>query len=237
MESIGQCAFSGCGSLESITIPKNVMDIMDRPFEYCGSLASITVAAENTMYKDIGGVLFNKAGTALICYPAGKAEASYSIPDNVTSIGEYAFYRCNSLSNILIPGSVTNIGDRAFMDCFGLISITISNNVTSIGDWAFYSFGTVYCEAENKPSGWDSDWNHFNSPVIWNCELSLDKIYVVSFIKTTNSIENPNSLPIISAPYREGYTFGGWLSVVDGLTYDAADIGLVPDGKLDALWT
>lgn len=60
------------------------------------------------------------------------------IPDGVTSIGDYAFSRCTSLTNIKIPNSVTSIGDWAFSDCTSLTSITIPNSVTSIGDTAFY---------------------------------------------------------------------------------------------------
>ena len=57
----------------------------------------------------------------------------------VTSIGEYAFFTCTSLTSIAIPDSVTSIGNEAFYICRSLTSITIGNGVTSIGDAAFYS--------------------------------------------------------------------------------------------------
>ena len=56
---------------------------------------------------------------------------------SVTSIGEYAFSLCSSLTSITIPNSVTSIGDKAFYDCTSLTSITIPNSVTSIGYRAF----------------------------------------------------------------------------------------------------
>ena len=60
------------------------------------------------------------------------------IPDNVTSIGNKAFYDCTNLTNITIPKSVTSIGERAFGWCKELTTITIPNSVTSIGDTTFY---------------------------------------------------------------------------------------------------
>ena len=56
----------------------------------------------------------------------------------VTSIGEYAFTDCISLTSITIPDSVTSIGKKAFSSCSRLTSVTIGNSVTSIGNLAFY---------------------------------------------------------------------------------------------------
>ena len=59
------------------------------------------------------------------------------IVNGVTSIGNYAFYHCNSLTSITLPDSVTSIGNSAFEDCTGLTNITIPDGVTSIGNYAF----------------------------------------------------------------------------------------------------
>jgi hypothetical protein len=63
------------------------------------------------------------------------------IPDTtngyaVTTIAEWAFYS-TSVTNVLIPDNVTNIGDGAFFDCESLTNVTIGDSVTSIGDWTF----------------------------------------------------------------------------------------------------
>ena len=58
---------------------------------------------------------------------------SITIPDSVTSIGNHAFNNFRSLTSITIPDSVTSIGDNAFRECTSLTNITIPNSVTSIG--------------------------------------------------------------------------------------------------------
>jgi len=59
---------------------------------------------------------------------------SVAIPNSVTSIGEYAFYYCAGLTSVTIPNSVVSIGNWAFFDCRSLTSVTIPNSVTSIGN-------------------------------------------------------------------------------------------------------
>ena len=73
----------------------------------------------------------------------------------VTSIGDHAFYNCNSLTSVVIPSSVTSIGGSAFSGCTGLTSVTIPSSVTSIGGWAFAScdgLRSVTFESTTPPS-------------------------------------------------------------------------------------
>ena len=137
--SIGLEAFSHCGSLTSATIPNSVTNIGRSAFYYCTSLTSIEVSSGNGAYKDINGVLFNKAGTLLHTYPAGKS-GSYVIPDGVNNLGYSAFAGSKTLTNITIPDSVTIIGHYVFYGCSGLTSVTIPDSVTTIGYEAF-----AYC--------------------------------------------------------------------------------------------
>ena len=152
--SIENDAFYDCRSLTSINIPDTVTRIGDRAFENCNSLISITLPSSVIAIgiNPFGGchadlkneskafiyehhVLFNKDKTAIISYRA--KEASYAIPDSVTSIGESAFSFCNSLTSINIPDSVNDIGDGAFAGCKSLTSINIPNSVKRIGYFAF----------------------------------------------------------------------------------------------------
>jgi hypothetical protein len=132
--SIGDYAFAYC-ALTNVMIPSSVISIGDGAFEAYGSLMAITVDTNNPAYCSVDGVLFNQNQTALIQCPCG-ITGSYTIPNSVASIGDYAFSFC-ALTNVMIPYSVTNIGDYAFSFC-ALTSITIPNSVTSIGFAAFY---------------------------------------------------------------------------------------------------
>jgi hypothetical protein len=134
--SIGFRAFNGC-PLNDVTIPNSVTSIGYDAFGACTSLTSISVGTLNSAYSSVEGVLFNKTQTTLVQYPAGIAATSYSIPNNVTSMGDYAFGGCTSLSSVTIPARVTIIGEWAFCGCSSLTNLTIPNSVTSIGQEAF----------------------------------------------------------------------------------------------------
>jgi len=135
--SIGYNAFFNCTSLKSITIPDSVTSIGESAFDSCSNLTAIDVEVGNNNYTSVNGVLFNKGKTELICYPAGKTDKSYNIPNSVTSIDYQAFTYCTSLKSITIPDSVTSIGEFAFENCKSLTSITIPNSATEIGFGAF----------------------------------------------------------------------------------------------------
>jgi hypothetical protein len=133
--SIGQYAFDYCPSLTNVSIGDGVSSIGIYAFSDCANLTAIVVDLNNLSYSSVSGVLFDKHQTTLIAFPGGIG--SYTVPPGVSSIGDYAFAVCPSLTSITISNSVTNIGDYAFYDCPSLTSITISNGVTNIGDYAF----------------------------------------------------------------------------------------------------
>src|SRR5574344_162567 len=130
-------AFNDCTNLTSVTIPKSVTNITSA-FGNCSSLTSINVDSANPIFCSDCGVLFNKDKTSVITFPGGY-KGGYSIPNSVTSIARYAFYKCANLTSITIPNSVKSISEGAFSDCTGLTSITIPNTVTTIGQSVFYN--------------------------------------------------------------------------------------------------
>ena len=125
--SIGECAFWGCSSLTSITIPTSVTSIGDGAFMDCSSLTSIVVESGNTMYdsRENCNAIIETASNALI---AGCQSTTF--PISVTSIGDGAFTGCSSLTSVTIPNSVTSIEDYAFHYCSSLTSIVVESGNT-----------------------------------------------------------------------------------------------------------
>lgn len=137
--SIAYGAFYNCTSLTSITLPKSLSSLgrggNGNIFLGCSKLSEIIVDPNNSYYSDVDGVLFNKDRTKLIQYPTGRAGA-YAVPAGVTTVGEYAFEGCSSLTDVTISESVTNVGNNAFFDST-ITSINIPSGVTSIGNGTF----------------------------------------------------------------------------------------------------
>ena len=135
--SIDYYAFEDCTSLTSMTIPDGVTEIESLAFAGCTSLADITVSSRNDAYSSLNGVLYNKSKTELICYPAGKQDTTFKVPDTVTTI-DIAFLGCANLVNIRIPEGVTYIGGDAFRNCKSLSSINLPSSLTVIRECLFY---------------------------------------------------------------------------------------------------
>ena len=135
--SIGSIAFIGCSGLTTVTIPAKVNMIGAGAFAACDKLTSINVYATSPYYRSEGGVLYSNNKTLLHQVPAGLT-GEFHVPDGVTTVNAYAFYRCNKLADISMPTSVTSIGNYAFHYCL-FESIEIPEGVTSLGYSAFYA--------------------------------------------------------------------------------------------------
>ena len=107
IRSIGSYAFYGSG-LEAVNLPAATITVGDYAFGGCLSLKSIYVSAENPNYIDQSGVMTDKAGQVILCYPAGRNENFYTLPANVREIRTMAFYKCDSIKLINYCGSASS---------------------------------------------------------------------------------------------------------------------------------
>ena len=198
--SIGESAFYDCTGLTSIEIPASVTRIRLGAFAGCTSLASISVTSGNSTYHSDGNCIIETATNKLI---AGCKNSV--IPTGVTSIGNYAFSGCESLTSITIPNSVTSIGYYAFSGCTGLTSITIPNSVTSIGNYAFYDCdGLASIEIPNSVTSIGQD-------AFYNCK-SLTSIEIPASVTSIGYEVFANCKSLASITIPNGVTSIGVLA-------------------------
>lgn len=114
IKSIGHEAFIDNINLKSVVIPKNVEHIGISAFEGCIGIKSIVVSPDNPKYdsRDNCNAIIETATNTLI-----QGCATTTIPNDVTSIGQYAFLGHINLSSIEIPSSITEIQQWAFLNC------------------------------------------------------------------------------------------------------------------------
>ncbi len=134
----------------------------------------------------------------------------------VTSIGSRVFYFCLRLTSITIPNSVTSIGDYAFKNC-NITSITIPNSVTSIGEKVFMDnlrLTSIIVEKDNPKYDSRDNCNAIietkSNTLIAGCKNTVIPSSVTSigdyafFGSELTSITIPNSVKSIG-----DYAFGG----------------------------
>lgn len=122
--SVGERAFNGCTTLESIIIPEGVTSIGSKAFKNCAGLKSVQIPSTVT---EIGDEAFYECAVL----------TSVKLPAGLTSLGVRAFQYCRELLSINIPSGITEIKERAFYDCYKLNNITLPEGLTTIGTWAF----------------------------------------------------------------------------------------------------
>ena len=187
--------------LTSVSIPSSVTTIGDNPFAGCADLASITVESGNAVYdsRNNCNAIIKTSDNELISGCQNSV-----IPDDVTRIGNNAFYYISTLSGeLVIPEQITSIGEYAFEHCSGLTgSLIIPNTVLEIGESAF-----AYCDG-------------FDGQLVLS--ESLTTVPGWAFEECHNfsgSLVIPNGVTSIGSSAFEGcHGFNGTLSLSKNLT-------------------
>ena len=226
VSSIGQYACYGCTGLTSLTIPYSVSFIRTNAFYGCTGLTSVTFQGTPLLFEsqafgdctgltrvninnlaDWCGTIFegiksNPLSSAHHLYLNNSEVINLNIPNNVTSVGQYAFYGCSSLQSVVFPDNVTSIGISSFSHCTGLNALDIPSTITSIGDYAFKNCTGL--ASLTLPSNMSS----ISHGVFYNC-TGLTEIHVgatvppvIASSTTFNNVPTaiPVYVPLGSAP-------------------------------------
>lgn len=242
LTKIGVGAFLGCWQLSNIKLPEKIF--MDTyAFMYCelkeiyiskdtamnwpvfmsNSLEQIQVSPDNTEYSSENGVLYNKDKTRLLCYPAMKADTTFSIPNSVKDIEEHAFRGNKYLENISIPNTVSYLGEGAFVGT-DFESIVIPDSVIAFN--GAYLFSENHNLKEVKLPGFLTKipigmFSGCEGLEVFTVPDGITSIGAEAFAECTNlnKIVIPSSVTEIE---EEGYY--GDLAYLDGAFYDCGNL-------------
>lgn len=114
----------------------NPVGIYRPGLKYLKNVKKINIDPNNKFMTSVDGVVYNKNKTTLICYPCGRENSQYKIPDGVKSIEQNCFSYSANLKKISIPNSVKTIGSGAFYNT-GIINLVIPDSVNLIENHAF----------------------------------------------------------------------------------------------------
>ena len=116
--------FVGCEALTELTLPASIQDCgvsnTVNAFTDCVNLQNIFVADGSLYFKSVDGVLFDKNGTNLRCYPEGRTAESYRIPEGTVRVGGSAFAGNEHLKSVSLPTTLERIGPKGFFACTNL---------------------------------------------------------------------------------------------------------------------
>ena len=182
--SISRNAFTDCGRIISIEIPKSIKVIESRAFYFCTNLTSVIFPNAEIELED---------EVFLLCTEL----ATVTIPYGLTKIGARAFSDCGKITTISLPESVTSIGDEAFYGCEGLNQVELPDSLETIGERAFAQSAL---ESLHIPKGVKVMERTFDGCDTLK-ELTVDSENC-TFFAADGVLYNKDTMTLILAPHR-----------------------------------
>ena len=209
--SIGEDAFYSCTSLTSVEIPNSMKTIGKDAFSDCVKLSSV-YAGKIASWVNIkfANVEANPLYYAKKLYFNGMLAVDVVIPDNVISIGDFAFSYCESLKSITIGNSVTTIGYKTFNYCSNLSNVEGGNNITSIDEYAF--LGCKNLLSFTIPDGVTS----ISSMMFGSCEK-------LSNVKISNNVTSIGSSAFSNCKSLTNITIPDSVTSIDGFAFSGCE--------------
>ena len=135
--------------IETLKLPKELTSISFEETTCYGPshITAFEVDDDNNTYSTQDGVLFSNGGKTLVCYPHLKEGVVYTVPDDVTAIGNSAFYNNKKLQKVVLPTNISKIGNYSFDYCGNLIDVNFPTSLTQIGTYAFASCKLNFTDA------------------------------------------------------------------------------------------
>ncbi len=123
-----------CKGLVGLSIPESLTTIESGNF-YENNLSKIIVAPGNKKYdsRDNCNAIIETSTNTLI-----HGCKTSTIPNTVTTLGDYSLAYCSGLTSIVIPSSVDSIADGAFAQCDNLTTVLIGKGTRKIVNNPFY---------------------------------------------------------------------------------------------------
>lgn len=113
------------------------------------SLRGVQIAEGHKRYRTVDGVVYSVKGDVLVWYPGGKPEETFTVPEGVQKIGEFAFANQTCLKRIILPESVRTLGTGAFFNCSHLEQVQLSSGIREIPDAGAYQGKGAFSECPN----------------------------------------------------------------------------------------
>lgn len=136
--TIEERVFYNCDNLKSLTIGRSVVSVENSAFESCDALNALYIYdIEKWCSIDFDSYYNNPLFYATKLYVNGKLATEIVIPESITEIKDYTFFRCTNVKSIVLHGNVTKIGDYAFTSCTSVETVVMPEGLLSIGHAAF----------------------------------------------------------------------------------------------------